>query len=199
MCTGARAGGDQLQQGLRTVFLVQRLTVEEMLCQRLRKDLLRKMWWKKRDLDVTEKLRLLHSVTKQYKTKVQDLQPSFVEDSESAHAEKRLSELQWGIGDTPEAKEMKQRWKLERMRQSPIRHRGGISVSLSPGLRLMLRPQGFGNIEFWSRRQVGQPQNPSEVSIGIVNDGLIGDIYNKKPRPPVVKLQPAVGVEFKFS
>lgn len=129
---------------------------------------------------------------------MQALQPFFVPDSEHARAEKRLSELQWGIGDTPEAKELKQRWKMERMRHLPMKKNRGISVSMSPGLRLMVRPHGLGNLQFSSRRQVGPPNNPSEVSIGVLNDGTIADIYNKKAHPPMVKFQPTIGVEMKI-
>lgn len=184
-----------LQTQLHSFFLVQRSSIEQALYQNLKKNLLRKMRRKRRELNVKEKLRLLHSAMGEYDSQVGELLPAFVENSERDRAEKRLSELQWGIGDTPEAKEMQQRWKMERLRQMPTRQSKGVSVSLSPGLRLMLRPGGFGNFQLNSRRQVGPIHNPNEISLAVHNDGNVMDVYNKKPKPPFIKFQPTVGVD----
>jgi len=199
-CEAARKVLDQeLQHQLHSVFLVQRSTIEQVLYQRLKKDLLRKMRRKKRELNVKEKLKLLHGAMSDYDNQVQELLPFFVSNTERDRAEKRLSELQWGIGDTPEAKEMQQRWKMERMRRMPMRQSKGISVSLSPGMRLMFRPSGFGNFQVYSRRQVGPMHNPNEVSIGLHNDGNVVDVYNKKPTPPLIKFQPTIGIDVSAS
>lgn len=196
LCANERKVLDsQLQQQLHAIFLVQRSTVEQTLYSRLRKELLRRMRRRRRPLDVREKLRLLQSAMEDYDSQARELQPFFVLDSERARAQKRLSELQWGIEEAPEAKEMKQRWKMERMRRMPMRQSKGISVSLSPGMRLMLRPSGLGNLQIYSRRQVGPPHNPNEVSIGVHNDGKISDVYNKKAQPPLVKFQPTIGID----
>jgi len=184
-----------LQQQLESIFLVQRSAIEQALYQRLKKELLRRMRRKKRELDVKEKLKLLHACMNEYDSQVRDLLPFFVQSSERDRAERRLSELQWGIADTPEAKEMQNRWKMERLRRMPMRQSKGPSVSLSPGMRLMLRPGGFGNLQVQSRRQVGPPHNPNEVSIGLLNDGNVMDVYNKKPKPPLIKFQPTIGIE----
>eukprot|EP00930_Biecheleria_cincta_P102181 TRINITY_DN93871_c0_g1_i1.p1 TRINITY_DN93871_c0_g1~~TRINITY_DN93871_c0_g1_i1.p1 ORF type:complete len:326 (+),score=62.35 TRINITY_DN93871_c0_g1_i1:24-980(+) len=184
-----------LQTQLHSFFLVQRSSIEQALYQSLKKNLLRKMRRKHRELNVKEKLKLLHGAMKEYDSQVGELLPAFVENSERDRAEKRLSELQWGIGDTPEAKEMMQRWKMERLRQMPMRQSKGISVSLSPGLRLMLRPGGFGNFQLNSRRQVGPIHNPNEISLAVHNDGNVMDVYNKKPKPPFIKFQPTIGVD----
>jgi len=184
-----------LQQQLYSIFLVQRSTIEQVLYQRLKKELLRRMRRKKSELDVKDKLKLLHAAMNEYDSQVRELQPFFVQNPERDRAEKRLSELQWGIADTPEGKELQQRWKMERLRRMPMRQSKGISVSLSPGLRLMFRPGGFGNLQLYSRRQVGPPHNPNEVSVGVFNDGDVIDVYNKKPKPPLIKFQPTVGID----
>lgn len=188
----------ELQKNLHSIFLAQRSSIEEVLFQRLRKDLLKRMRGKRRELNVQEKLKMMHGAMNEYDSQVKELQPSFVDDSERDRAEKRLSELQWGIGDTPEAKEMKQRWKMEQLRRMPMRQSSGISVSLSPGIRLMLRPEGLGNFQLYSRRQVGPPHNPNEVAIGVLNDGKVADVYHRKPKPPFIKFQPSVGVDLSF-
>lgn len=169
--------------------------MEQALYQRLKKDLLRRMRRRRRELDVKEKLNLLHGAMSEYDAQVGELMPFFLDNSERDRAQKRLSELQWGIADTPEGKDMQQRWKMERMRRMPMRQSKGLSVSLSPGMRLMLRPSGFGNAQFFSRREVGPPHNPSEVSIAVLNDGKVIDPYTKSTQPPLIKFQPTIGVD----
>lgn len=185
----------ELKEQLHEMFLVQRSTVEQALYQRLKRDLLRMMRRRRGEPGVWEKLKLLHAAMADYDEQAAELQPFFVLDSERDRAEKRLSELQWSIADTIEAKEMKQRWKMEQMRRLYMRQPKGVSVSLSPGMHLMLRPEGFGNLQIYSRRQVGPPHNPNEISIGVHNDGKISDIYNNKANPPLVKFQPTIGIQ----
>lgn len=180
---------------LHSIFLVQRSSIEQMLYSRLKRDLLKRMRRKHRELDVKEKLKLLNAAMAEYDSQVGDLMPSFVEESERDRAERRLSELQWGIGDTSEGKEMKQRWKMERMRRMPMRQSKGITASISPGMRLMVRPPGLGNMQMYSRRQVGPPHNPNEVAIGVLNDGDVVDVYNNEPRPRTFKLQPTMAID----
>ncbi|CAE7945997.1 unnamed protein product [Symbiodinium sp. KB8] len=195
-CATEREGLKQeLEKQLHSIFLVQRSIVEQVLYQRLKKDLLRKMRRKKRELDVKEKLRMLHGAMADYDSQVEELRPVFVSNTERDRAEKRLSQLQWGIGDTAEGKEMKQRWKMERLRRAPTRQSKDISISLSPGMRLMLRPSGLGNFQLFSRRKVGPNQNPNEVALGIHNDGKVIDVYNNKPNPPFIKFQPTLAIE----
>lgn len=185
----------ELERQLHSIFLAQRSAIEQVLFQRLKKELLRRMRRKKAELPVKEKLKLLHSSMAEYDMQVRDLMPAFVDDSERDRAERRLSELQWGILDTPEGKELQQRWKMDRLRRMPMHQSRGLSVSLSPGMRVMFRPGGFGNIQLYSRRQVGPPHNPNEVAIGLLNDGEVMDVYNQKPKPPLVKFQPTVAVD----
>jgi len=188
-----------LQRQLYSIFLEQRSIVEQVLYTRLKKDLLRRMRRKKRELTVKEKLKLLHAAMADYDSQVAELCPFFVGNPERDRAEQRLSELQWGIADTPEGKEMKQRWKMDRLRRAPTRQSRDIAISLSPGMRLMLRPSGLGNFQLFSRRKVGPTNNPNEVAFGIHNDGKVIDVYNDKPHPPLIKFQPTIAIELSAS
>lgn len=186
---------DTLKRELHALFLAQRSSIEQNLHRRLKKDLLRQMRRQRRELNVKEKLRLLHAALNVYDQQVEDLQPDFVDSPERERAEKRLSELQWSIHKTPEGKEMLQRWKMERTRRMPVRQSRGISVSLSPGVRVLARPAGFGNFQLSSHRTVGPPHNPNEISLGVLNDGSVIDVYNKKPSPPLIKVQGHLGID----
>lgn len=185
----------ELQHQLHSIFLVQRSGIEESLYQRLKRDLLKRMRRKKAELDVKEKLTMLQKAMAEYDSQVKGLQPEFVENSERDRAEQRLSQLQWGIMDTQEGQEMQQRWKMDKMRRMPMHQSRGISVSLSPGINLMLRPPGFGNFQMQSKREVGPPHNANAVSIGLLNDGNVVDVYNDKPSPPKLKFQPTVSID----
>eukprot|EP00927_Polykrikos_kofoidii_P067935 TRINITY_DN63364_c0_g1_i1.p1 TRINITY_DN63364_c0_g1~~TRINITY_DN63364_c0_g1_i1.p1 ORF type:complete len:353 (-),score=63.35 TRINITY_DN63364_c0_g1_i1:109-1167(-) len=188
----------ELGRTLHSIFLVQRSSIEEALYQRLKRDLLRRVRKKHRELPVKEKLKLLHEAMQEYDMQVRELQPEFVENPERDRAEQRLSKLQWAIMDTPEGKEIQQKWQMEKLRRNPTKQSRDVSVSFSPGMRLLLRPGGFGNFQLSSKRQVGPPHNPSEVSIGVLNDGSIIDVYRDKPKPPLVKFQPTVGIDLKI-
>jgi len=195
-CQKERAALDGvLQRQLKAVFLAQSSTIEQALYQRLKKDLLRRMRRRRKELEVKEKLVLLQGAMNEYDAQVGELMPFFVQNSERDRAQKRLSELQWGIADTIEGKDMQQRWKMERMRRMQMRQSKGVSVSLSPGIRLMFRPDGLGNAQFFSRREVGPPHNPNEVSVAVLNDGNVADPYMKQPKPPLIKFQPSIGVD----
>lgn len=160
----------------------------------MKEELLRRMKRKKDKLDVYEKLKVLHNSMKAYDQRMAELRPFFMDDSERNFTERRLSKLQWGIDDEREAKEMKGKWAEERIRKFQRSQRNGISVSLSPGLRVLLRPHGLGNFQISSRHRVGSPFNPNEVSMNMINDGNIPDTNNGKPRPPFVSVQPTLNV-----
>jgi len=70
----------------------------------------------------------------------------------------------------------------------------GVSVSLDPALRVMVRPEGMGNLQIYSQGPVGPPNSPAQVNIGIMNDGSMADVYREHPVPPKISLQPAVRV-----
>lgn len=188
----------KLQVQMHSLFLTQRSTVEQTQYQRLKKDLLKRMRQRRKELGVIEKVALLRSALSDYDSAVRDLKPFFVDNPERDAAERRLNELQGSIGDSSEAKDMKQRWKMEQLRRMPRQNRK-FEVSPSLGLRLMVRPAGLGNFQFTGRRQVGPMSAPNEVAVGVVNDGNVMDVYNKKPSPPLIKFQPVIGLEFGFS
>lgn len=198
-CSRQRAEINQLlRQQLHSIFLVQRSNIEQLLYQRLKKDLLREMQRKSRELNVMEKLRLLKGSMRDYDARVRGLLPFFVENAERDRAESRLSRLQWGIHEAPEAQDMLQRWRMNSLRRSGTMHRPRkLSVSLSPGLRLLFRPAGFGNFQVHSQRKVGPQHNLNEVSVGILNDGSVMDVYNQASKPPLLTFQPSIGVDVK--
>mmetsp|Transcript_89379 Transcript_89379/g.257805 ORF Transcript_89379/g.257805 Transcript_89379/m.257805 type:complete len:188 (+) Transcript_89379:1-564(+) len=182
---------------LHSIFLEQSSSIEQVLYQRLKKDLLWRMRRKGQELDVWEKLRLLRLSMKDYDAKVRDLLPSFVESAERERVEQRLSSLQWAIHETPEGKELREKWKADRLKQmGTVRQSRGVSISYTPGLRLLFRPPGFGNLKVSSKRSVGAPHNPSEVVLGVLNDGSIVDVYRKKPAPPLINAQPTIAIDF---
>ncbi|CAK0867711.1 unnamed protein product [Prorocentrum cordatum] len=80
---------------------------------------------------------------------------------------------------------------MERMRSMQMRQSKGYSVSVSPGIRLMFRPDGLGNAQFFSRREVGPPHNPNEVSVALLNDGNVADPYLKQPKETTPDQVPA--------
>lgn len=202
-CTAARTAlRGTLQRRIHAVFLAQRALVEQVVYQRFKNDLLRRMRRKKSMLEVKERARLLRGAMKEYDSRVREVLPSFVPEgsAERSLAEQRLGELAVRLEEQPEVKEMLQQWKIEKLRQSSQqKQERQFSLSLSPGLRVMLRPGGTGNMQLLTRRQVGPPHNPNEVAVGILNDGNVIDVYNKKPSPPLLKLQPTIGVDVGFS
>mmetsp|Transcript_31539 Transcript_31539/g.57971 ORF Transcript_31539/g.57971 Transcript_31539/m.57971 type:complete len:335 (+) Transcript_31539:117-1121(+) len=190
-----------LENQLHAVFLAQSTSIEQVLYQQLKKKLLRRLRAKRGELSVKEKIKLLHDATAEYDEKVADLQPSFVTNSGHERAEKRLSELQWDIEKTVEAREMLNRWQQAKLRRSMGARKMEPSVSLSPGLRLMFRPDflgGLGTLQAKGNREIGEAHNPAEISIGVLNDGQVADIYNSKPHPPVAKIQPVLNLELRF-
>mmetsp|Transcript_26483 Transcript_26483/g.39398 ORF Transcript_26483/g.39398 Transcript_26483/m.39398 type:complete len:277 (-) Transcript_26483:16-846(-) len=185
-----------LESELTAAFFIQRSSLEDSLYKRLKKDLLKKMRWLGRELTVQEKIALLQPVLTSYDKQASGLRPPFVPDAERAQVERRFSELQWGIQDTAEGQELEQQWKVEKLRRASGRKRG-LSMSFSPGLRVMLRPPGLGNFEVFSNRQLGHTAGSGEISVGIFNDGSIADVYNKKAHPARWKLQPTLGIDLR--
>eukprot|EP00931_Biecheleriopsis_adriatica_P013846 TRINITY_DN115360_c0_g1_i1.p1 TRINITY_DN115360_c0_g1~~TRINITY_DN115360_c0_g1_i1.p1 ORF type:complete len:343 (+),score=88.00 TRINITY_DN115360_c0_g1_i1:65-1030(+) len=184
----------QLQEQLRSISVAQRSSVEELQHYSLKKRLLKRMRAKGRALDAKEQLQILQASLREYRAQVRDVTPAFAEDVEQADAERRIKETLTSIGETAEAKQLQQRWALQRMRSQQER-KFDVSLSLSPGLRVMFRPKGFGNMKMNIKRSVGPMYNPNEVSVSVFNDGNVMDVYNKQAHPPLMKLQPTVGVD----
>ena len=68
-------------------------------------------------------------------------------------------------------------------------------MSLDPALRVLIRPEGIGNLQIFSegrpfllnlrpfRGPVGPPSHPADMNLGIMNDGSIADVYREHPVP----------------
>jgi len=115
-------------------------------------------------------------------------------DPEREGAERRLGELQFGIESSPAGRTLQAFWERERAKRVVSTRAHGFSVSLDPALRVMLRPEGLGNLQIFSVGPVGPPNSPATVNIGIMNDGSIADVYREHPVPPLFSAQPAVKV-----
>jgi len=65
----------------------------------------------------------------------------------------------------------------------------GLSVNLEPALRLVLRPAGLGSLQVFADGRAGPPGQQVPVSVGIVNDRSLADVYREHPVPAAVALQ----------
>lgn len=186
-----------LHQEAWNAFLQQRQLTEQDQGDILADDLLRAMKRRGGPLRVQEKVELLKKSVRAYHSKVESLTPEWaVEqgDPESEEAERRLGELQFRIEDTADGRRLRGAWDRARVNKLMNERAHGMSVSLDPGLRVMLRPEGLGNLQVFSVGPAGPPDHPAEVQIGIMNDGSIADVYREHPVPPKIALQPAVKV-----
>jgi len=190
----------EVERQLQAIFFAQRALVEQAVYKRLKADLLRRMRRKKRALIPKERANALQRALKEYDGRVKDLIPSFMPErgAERALAEQTLAQLAATLDELPEAKDLLSGWRIEQLRRQSRGPRG-ISVSFSPGLRIMMRPDGFGNLQLNTKRQVGPPNNPNEVSLAVLNDGNVMDVYRKQPKPPLFKFQPTVAMDVSLS
>jgi len=115
-------------------------------------------------------------------------------EEEDAEVERRFGELQYTIEASGEGVALRRLWERKRNDKLMGERAHGASVSLDPALRLMVRPEGIGNVQIYSQGPVGPPNQPAIVNIGIMNDGSIADIYREHPTPPLFAFQPAVKV-----
>lgn len=178
-----------------TTFLVQRRLLEEDVAGSLSGRLLLGMQRRGEPLRVQEKVDMLREAVASYGSRVKRLLPTAAEyDPELAQVEQRLGELQFGIEASAKGRAVL--WNLEQRRQKRLlkKRAHGVAVSLDPGLRVMLRPEGLGNLQIFSEGPVGPPNMPGLVKVGIMNDGSIADVYREHPVPPKIAVQPAVKV-----
>jgi len=177
------------------IFQVQRLIAEQIASDRLGRALLAGMKTRKGPLRVQEKLDILRGEVKSYKEAVSRLLPSWAAgDPEEAAVERRLGELQFSIEESGAGLVEQRKWKESRMKEVMNTRAHGMSVSLDPALRVLLRPDGMGNLQVFSHGPVGPPNNPATVNFGVMNDGSIADVYREHPEPPMLAVQPAVKV-----
>jgi len=178
-------------------FLTQRQLTEMDSCDALADRLLRSMKRRGGPLRVQEKVDILKDAVKGYNSKVKRQMPEWAQemgDPLKLEAEARLGEMQFRIEDTQEGRFLRNKWDNTRLKKVMNDRAHGMSVSLDPGLRVMLRPEGLGNLQVFSVGPAGPPNNPAQVQIGIMNDGSIADMYREHPVPPKIALQPAVKV-----
>lgn len=189
------------------VFLVQRRLLEETVADSLSDQLLRRTRRRKGPLRVQEKLDLLQKAIASYSAGVGRMRPELLSEAsedgpgssrgepaqgepEQAEVERRLGELQFEVELSADGRAVLGDLEQQRQRQLLRRRASGVSVSLDPGLRVMVRPEGLGNLQVFSEGPVG----PARVNVGVMNDGLIADVYREHPVPPKISLQPAVRV-----
>lgn len=180
-----------------SVFLPQRLIAERLAANQLNNQLISRMTKRGGPLRVLEKMDLLRQQVSAYKAMVEKLLPASAAsggDPEEAAAERRLGEVQFQIETSAAGSALQQIWQEGRMQQLLSKRAHGISVSLDPALRVLLRPDGLGNLQIFSAGPVGPPNNPATVNFGIMNDGSIADVYREHPEPPLISIQPAVKV-----
>mmetsp|Transcript_126856 Transcript_126856/g.206236 ORF Transcript_126856/g.206236 Transcript_126856/m.206236 type:complete len:328 (+) Transcript_126856:84-1067(+) len=174
---------------------------ERVIAQELRKRLLRKMRWRSAPLRVQEKIDMLQEAVRRYREAMRSMVPSWAtldQDLEQAGVERRFGEIQWGIEDSAEGRALRRTWEQKQLRRLMSERAPGVSVSLDPGLRVMVRPPGMGNVQVYSSGLLGSPNRPARVDVGVMNDGSIADIYRESPVPPVLSVQPALGVNLRL-
>eukprot|EP00930_Biecheleria_cincta_P004200 TRINITY_DN105099_c0_g1_i1.p1 TRINITY_DN105099_c0_g1~~TRINITY_DN105099_c0_g1_i1.p1 ORF type:complete len:341 (-),score=68.98 TRINITY_DN105099_c0_g1_i1:251-1273(-) len=180
-----------------SIFLAQRLIAERIAADQLNRQLVSRMTKRGGPLRVLEKINLLRQQVSAYKAAVKRLLPAWAAsgaDPEEAAAERRLGELQFQIENSAAGSALQKIWQEDRMQQLLSKRAHGISVSLDPALRVLLRPDGLGNLQIFSVGPVGPPNNPATVNVGVMNDGSIADVYREHPEPPRISIQPAVKV-----
>jgi len=195
-CAGERAA---LEQAImkNTAVLSERLIAfaEEIVAQEMRSRLFSEMQKRKGPLRVREKIDILRESIESFKIEGSRLRPSWdAREISLEDAERRLGQMQFEIEQTPEGQVLDKIWELDRNRALISERARGISLSLEPALRVMIRPDGIGSFQLFSEGPVGPPNNPAIMNIGILNDGSIADVYREHPEPPIFAVQPAVKV-----
>jgi len=178
-------------------FLAMRRLLEDDVAFNLELALLTRMDQRGAPLRVQEKVEMLRSAVDSYREGTAKLLPTWaVEegDPEQVDAERRLGELQFAIEDSASGRAVEGLWEHRRNKKLLSERAHGMKVSLDPALRLMVRPEGLGNIQVFTEGPVGPPNSPAEVNIGIMNDGSMADVYREHPVPPKFAVQPAVKV-----
>eukprot|EP00434_Breviolum_minutum_P023472 symbB.v1.2.020705.t1/scaffold1760.1/size102730/3 len=188
---------DAIRKDVLYIFQLQRVIAERQALESLSRKLVQKMTQRGGPLRIQEKIELLRAEVQAYKTSVQHLLPSWASamgDPQEATAERHLGELQFNIEESAEGQALQRQWEDQRLQDLMSRRAYGVSVSLDPALRVLLRPEGIGNLQIFSQGPLGPPSHPADMNLGIMNDGSIADVYREHPVPPFVAVQPAVNV-----
>jgi len=188
-----------LAEGMRKViwevYRFQRAIAEKEEAVALEERLLAGMRRRGGRLRVQEKVDMLRKAVAAYKAKAQELTPPWAAEqaaSEDAAAEGRLGVLQFRVEESAGGQYLARVWQL-RQEKSVLNERAhGASLSVDPALRVLVRPEGLGNIQIYSAGPAGPPENPLSVNVGIINDASMADVYREHPVPPLLAAQPAV-------
>mmetsp|Transcript_67060 Transcript_67060/g.196132 ORF Transcript_67060/g.196132 Transcript_67060/m.196132 type:complete len:324 (-) Transcript_67060:184-1155(-) len=180
-----------------TEFLAQRQLSEAAASKALDARLFQLMKRRGGPLRTREKLEVLRQAVAAYRQQVGAQMPEWAAeqgDPEEAAAERRLGQQQFGIEDSAAGLWLRGQWEREQAKRLMNERAHGFSVSLEPALRLMVRPEGLGNLQVFSSGPVGPPGQPATVNVGVMNDGSIADVYREHPVPPLFSVQPAAKV-----
>jgi len=197
-CTAQRAAlHSTVQKEVWAVFLAQRQLAEQATGDALSRQLIQLMKRRGAPLRIQEKVDMLREAAASYRRQVQALLPEWAAsqgDPEEAEAERRLGELQFRIEDSAGGRNLRGLWERDRAKRLMSERAKGFSLSLDPALRVMIRPEGLGNLQVFSTGPVGPPNQPATVNVGVMNDGSMADVYREHPVPPKLSVQPAVKV-----
>lgn len=197
-CTAQRAALlSAIRKEVWSEFLRQRQLAELDAGEELAMRLLQSMKRRGAPLRVGEKMDVLQQVVTLYGKQVRALLPDWAASRdipEQLETERRLGELQFGIEDSAAGRALQSQWERNRAKSVMSERAHGFSVSLDPALRVMIRPEGLGNLQVFSTGPVGPPNQPATVNIGVMNDGSMADVYREHPVPPKLSVQPAVKI-----
>mmetsp|Transcript_9421 Transcript_9421/g.17439 ORF Transcript_9421/g.17439 Transcript_9421/m.17439 type:complete len:313 (+) Transcript_9421:40-978(+) len=187
---------DRIRKEVLQILSQQRVIAERRAQADLNRKLLDKMSQRGGPLRIQEKMDLLQDAMQAYKAAVLKLQPAWVEtaDADEDATERRLGELQFSIEDSREGLALQREWEDRHTRDLMSRRAYGMSVSLDPALRVLVRPEGLGNLQVFSEGPVGPPSHPADVNFGVINDASMPDVYREHPVVPFLDVQPAVTV-----
>lgn len=174
-----------------------RKLIEAVVADDLANRLLDKMERRGAPLRMQEKMELLQAASTQYRRIVDSSLPEWASAYKGLgqkDAEQKFGEVQFGIESSGEGLDLRNMWQERDVRNLASRRAHGVSLSLDPALRVMVRPEGFGNFQVFSVGPVGPPNRPATVNVGILNDGSIADMYREHPVPPKFAVQPAVNL-----
>jgi len=178
-------------------FLAQRQLTERATSEALNNKLLRMMRRRGTTLRTREKLGALQQAVASYRQRVEAQLPAWAAaegDPEAQAAERRLGLQQFRVEESQAGRALQARWASQASKRLLGQRAHGFSISVDPALRVMVRPEGLGNLQVFSTGPVGPPDQPATVNIGVMNDGSMADVYREHPVPPLVAVQPAAKV-----
>mmetsp|Transcript_86582 Transcript_86582/g.278008 ORF Transcript_86582/g.278008 Transcript_86582/m.278008 type:complete len:327 (+) Transcript_86582:58-1038(+) len=179
---------------------VQRRLAEDASRRALASRLLRAMRRRKGPLRAQEKVSALQVAVSDYRQKVRELTPTWAvplhsSDDELA-VEHNLGEVEFGIEDSPDGRTVQHQNKQHWQQQLLSKRAHGISAFWEPGLRVLVRPDGIGNLQFFASGPLLAPSGSRiNIHFGVVNDGSMSAVYREHPVVPEVVAQPALHVD----